>query len=265
MEAQAIGIVRPLGQDSSYKGGSYGTVPAAVAHFESGYEALTGAFTVADGSKSYGPVELEVGRLWYALTMLHRPSMVVETGTHAGYSTSCIAAALKLLGGKRKLYSIDPMPLPQLWSGSEISPVIEQIRMRSQDAVPFVVSRLQGEPIDMLVLDSDHHYETIHSEFTLFEPMVRDGGLILLHDTIFFDGVGHLVNQVRQCDRFEVLTLDSPRRHDPPTARCPGITLIRKARSGAVWPPFDEAARGKFVGDPNSPAQVRQEPGAPAK
>jgi len=258
MEAQPIGIVRPLGQDTTFKGSQYGVVPPAVAHFESGYEAMTGAFTVADGSKSYGPVELEVGRLWYALTMLHRPSMVVETGTHAGYSTACIAAALKLLGGKRKLYSIDPMPLPQLWSGSDVSPVIEQIRMRSQDALPFIKTRLNNEPIDMLVLDSDHHYETIHAEFAMYEPLVRDGGLILLHDSIFFDGVGHLVNQVRQSDRFEVVTLDSPRRHDPPTARCPGITLVRKIRFGDVWPPFDEKARGLFVGDPNSPALVRR-------
>jgi predicted O-methyltransferase YrrM len=250
--------IYPPGHETSYDPAEFGNLPASVRELEERYQVQSCGYQFPDGSLSYGPVELEVGRLWYSLTMLARPRVVVETGTYAGYSASCIASALKLLGGSRRLYSIDPAPLKQIWSGSSVANFIEQIPLTSQEAVALIRDRLNGEAIDLLLLDSDHTYDTIHAEFVLYEPMVRRGGMILLHDTIYFDGVGHLVNQVKECNRFEVLTLESPSHHDPPTLRCPGITLIRKIEYGDSWPPFDEAARGLEVGDANAPSRIKR-------
>ena len=77
----------------------YGLLPPKVLAYESTYHPPTGGFKTPEGTFSYGPVEVEVGRLWYSLVMLHRPQYVLETGTHQGFSTACIAAALRLLGG----------------------------------------------------------------------------------------------------------------------------------------------------------------------
>jgi predicted O-methyltransferase YrrM len=41
---------------------------------------------------------------------------------------------------------------------------------------------LAGEPLDFLVIDGDHSYEGVRRDFELYAPLVREGGLIALHD-----------------------------------------------------------------------------------
>jgi predicted O-methyltransferase YrrM len=41
---------------------------------------------------------------------------------------------------------------------------------------------LDGEPIDMLLIDGDHTYEGVKADFEMYGPLVRDGGIIGLHD-----------------------------------------------------------------------------------
>ena len=232
----------------------YGLLPPKVLAYESRYHPPTGGFKNPEGGYSYGPVELEVGRLWYSLVMLHRPQFVLETGTHQGYSTACIAAALRLLGGKRQVVTIDPEPLAQVWADTGLDANITLVKKRSQDAKPDVDALMGEHLFDMLVLDSDHHYETIMDEIMIYEPMLRDGGLMLFHDTLFFDGVGLAVEQVYANPRFETMTLDTPRHHEYNTLRSPGVTLARKKRSGAPAFEFNEQHRGVFHGDVATPA-----------
>lgn len=71
----------------------------------------------------------------------------------------------------------------------------------------------------MLVLDSNHDYETVSSEIELYEPKLVEGGLILMHDSLFFDGVGTAVKELVKTGRFEHITLDTPRNHDGKTKR----------------------------------------------
>src|SRR5258708_3945530 len=51
-------------------------------------------------------IELEVGEFLNALVRMTKPSIVVETGTHKGFSTLMIAQALKA-NGKGHLYTFD--------------------------------------------------------------------------------------------------------------------------------------------------------------
>ena len=232
-------------------------MPPKVLAYESRYHPATGGFRSPQGALTYGPVELEVGRLWYSLVMLHRPVLVLETGTHEGYSTACIASALRLLGGERTVMTIDPEPLDQVWTDTGLDSHICMVRKKSQDAKEDVAAHLAGRQFDILVLDSDHHYDTIMDEIMIYEPMLREGGLMLLHDTLFFDGVGMAVEQVIQNERFECMTLDTPRHHEYNTLRSPGITLARKKRSGSPVFEFNEAHRGVFHGDVAVPAYLR--------
>lgn len=239
----------------------YGLLPPKVLAYESTYHPPTGGFKTPDGTFSYGPVEVEVGRLWYSLVMLHRPQYVLETGTHQGFSTACIAAALRLLGGERRVITIDPEPLEQVWADTGLDSYITMIEKKSQDAIADVETLLGGRQFDMLVLDSDHHYDTIMDEMMIYEPMLREGGLLLLHDTLFFDGVGMAVEQLYANERFETMTLDTPRHHEYNTLRSPGVTLARKKRSGLPVFTFNEPARGVFHGDVATPAYLRQKLG----
>ncbi|MCB9844838.1 MAG: class I SAM-dependent methyltransferase [Phycisphaeraceae bacterium] len=220
-------------------------LPARVRRFEQSYNRRTGAYVPGSGRSDYGSVEVEVGRLWHALVMLLRPRTVLETGTYFGYSTCCIAAALRDLGGPRRIITIDPQAREHLWRGSDLEPLIEWMPMRSQEAAP----RLAGTEFDLLVLDSDHHYQTVMEELVVFEPMLRPGGAILLHDSLYFDGVGQAVRAMESNPRFECVTLDSPRTHGRPRCRRPGVTLVRKARKGRPSLRLDPEKLDLHVGD----------------
>lgn len=50
---------------------------------------------------------------------------------------------------------------------------------------------MNGHPVDALHIDADHRYEAVKRDFELYSPLVRAGGLILLHDiNTHRDGVG---------------------------------------------------------------------------
>ena len=43
---------------------------------------------------------------------------------------------------------------------------------------------LQGRPIDFLMIDGDHRYEGVKSDFLLYSSLVKEGGLIVFHDIL---------------------------------------------------------------------------------
>jgi predicted O-methyltransferase YrrM len=47
------------------------------------------------------------------------------------------------------------------------------------------IERLLGaEALDLLFIDADHTYEGVKSDFAMYAPLVRPGGLVVLHDII---------------------------------------------------------------------------------
>lgn len=223
--------------------------------FESRYNPETGGYRPRlRAQEDYGSVEVEVGRLWYAMVLLLRPKFVLETGTYFGYSTCMIAAGLRDLGDDRLVTTIDPEERDHLWMGTRLAPYVRWIKARSQDAA----EELAGSKFDLLVLDSDHHYNTIIDELRLYEPMLRKGGCILLHDTLFFDGVGAAVKQLQNNPKFEVVTLPSPRTHGDLRGRKPGVTIVRKIREKGPAIAFERQYDGLFVGNPHEPALLRR-------
>lgn len=225
----------------------YGALPWSVREFESTYDPASGGYFVGalDRRIGYASVELEVGRLWYALVRLLRPRTVLETGTHRGYSTCNIAAALRDMGRDGHVWTIDPVEHHHLWLGTDLTPFITYIKKTSD----LAYQSLSEMTFDLLVLDSDHHYSTIIEELRLFEPRLRVGGHILMHDTLYFDGVGAAVKQLAKDPRFELVTLDTPRTSGEPPRRPPGVTIVRKAAEGPPVVP-DPALYNWHVGDP---------------
>jgi predicted O-methyltransferase YrrM len=50
--------------------------------------------------------------------------------------------------------------------------------------VDAVRSALAGRPLDLLYLDGDHSFEGVAADFRLYAPLVRAGGLVVLHDIV---------------------------------------------------------------------------------
>ncbi len=45
-----------------------------------------------------------------------------------------------------------------------------------------VKARLGGRQLDFLFIDGDHQYESIKTDYEMYAPLVRKGGMIALHD-----------------------------------------------------------------------------------
>lgn len=53
-------------------------------------------------------------------------------------------------------------------------------------------------PIDILYIDGDHTYQGCKKDYDMFYPFVRKGGLILIHDTLFYkDIIGKFFDEVK--------------------------------------------------------------------
>jgi len=174
----------------------------------------------------YDSVELEVASFLYSLLRMTGGKRVLETGCSRGFSTSFIATAVTD-NGDGSVITIDADDLFHLWEGSEIEPAITFINANSLDVIDQVRELLNGEMFDLLFLDSLHTYTHLMAEIMRYERLLKTGGMIVLHDTIFYDCLAPVVMQLSECPRFEVITLPSPRKHAYGT-RCPGVTIATK-------------------------------------
>jgi predicted O-methyltransferase YrrM len=192
----------------------------------------------------YAPVEREVAHFYKSIIQLVRPKVIIETGTNSGYSTSWISAALRSYCSDGIVYTIDIESSEHLFKGTELEKNIKFIKGSSLE-VPLDEKIIA----DMLVLDSDHSYDTIMAEILRFEPILKVGGFMLLHDSIYYDGVAHAVYELMKSTRFEVITLPTPRTHGCGT-RSPGLTIVRKCAETPIPNDikFDQILSGLEVG-----------------
>lgn len=131
--------------------------------------------------------EIESGIFFYSLVRRYAPKVVMETGTHWGWSSACMGLGLvdnakdypHLRG---RLYTIDSNPYegkPEaLWERIGVSPFIIHLIGNSEqwDKSPH--------NIDFLFLDADHAAEAIIRELNCFGPYLnKKRALIALHDT----------------------------------------------------------------------------------
>jgi len=56
------------------------------------------------------------------------------------------------------------------------------IRDYSQNVVAEVVKQLDGRPLDLIHVDGGHQYEMVKRDWELYWPLVRPGGVMLIHD-----------------------------------------------------------------------------------
>lgn len=115
---------------------------------------------------------------------------VVETGTHRGVSSACIASAIAHRSSSR-IVTFDPQVYPEreeLWSSL---PAIMRgcIDARAEEGVEGMSALLaQEERYDAALLDSLHTAEQVWSEFDVARRLVCAGGLILIHDALWAGG-----------------------------------------------------------------------------
>lgn len=218
-----------------------------VAFMQSRYVPEKGGYRRDDGSIDICHTELELLQMWNFFIKCVKPKTIVETGVYYGLSTCFLADALKYNGiADSKIYCVDPWKLEHYWNGLDIEKYIKYIPKTSQEAA----DEIKKLEIDALFIDSIHTYDQSSWELMTFEPHLREGGYIIMHDSLFFDGVGRTAKHLYDSPRFEVLTIDTPRKNETETIHYPvsqGCTIARKIRNGAPimrdaeWIPLPES------------------------
>jgi predicted O-methyltransferase YrrM len=149
-----------------------------------------------------GGSEMGLGMSLFSLAVSIQATQILEIGRFKGFSTLCLASALKFLdiGWKepqqhkqrpdvdyaarehrtvRKLYSVDPFPTPEalhLIAEADVAGYVELLNCRSDVVTPKAGS------LDLAFIDGDHTYEGCKADVLRFLPAIRTGGYFVLHD-----------------------------------------------------------------------------------
>lgn len=77
-----------------------------------------------------------------------------------------------------------------------------------------VLPTLENNTFDLIFIDSVHEYDHLRKEFALCENLLKQNGLIVLHDAILFKGVNKFCNELKSNKGFEVLIFETPKEGD---------------------------------------------------
>ena len=170
-----------------------------------------------------GADELGAGMLYYALAYSLRARVCVCLGSGGGFVPRMMRQAQRDLALEpSRTILVDgadtvPKEKRDIWGSPSWIPEDSWFRKQFPD-VEIVVSLMKtahenffvpnGIEIDYLHIDGDHHYEGVRLDFDLFAPLVRDVGVITLHDSVNYRepcGVPQLVEELRQEGRYTVV------------------------------------------------------------
>jgi len=104
---------------------------------------------------------------------------ILEIGTRWGTSTLAFLHGIHDRGHKNlKLYSMDIEDCTGVVKDPELKKHWEFMQGDSK-TLPW------DKEIDVLLIDGDHSYEGVKADYERFEPFVKEGGIILMHDVLW--------------------------------------------------------------------------------
>ncbi len=130
----------------------------------------------------------------YMLTIEFNLKNILELGTQFGNSTTALLYAAKEINGKVTTIDIDPC----IHARKNIK------ELKLDHLCNFIQSddtKINwSETIDHLFIDSNHSYDHVTKQLKKYEPYVRKGGLITLHDIVMqeFDSEGNPIQKTSQ-------------------------------------------------------------------
>lgn len=126
--------------------------------------------------------------LLYALAKFHRAGediIIREIGVKYGESTNAFLKGLRdrpltdKESGTGKLYSID---IKSKYERSVTDVELKKYWVFTEGDSTKVK---WDKPIDILFIDGNHTYEGCKADYVKYEPFVKQGGLILMHDVLY--------------------------------------------------------------------------------
>lgn len=149
-------------------------------------------FDIPDGTGGVNPGDR---RAVYYLTSAIEPTTVLEIGTHIGASTIHIASAIsKHIANNAKIITVDIADVnsrvekPWLKYGTTHSPIEMVDKLGYKSLVEFITDNSLHfadncqRKFDCVFLDGDHSAATVYQEVPVALDLLKDNGVILLHD-----------------------------------------------------------------------------------
>lgn len=97
---------------------------------------------------------------------------IIELGVRSGNSTCAFLAGVEQSGGH--LWSVDIMQPRVPWWGHSQWTVLVGDDLDLADQLP--------DEVDVVFIDTSHHYVQTQAELELYVPKVKPGGVVMLHD-----------------------------------------------------------------------------------
>lgn len=172
-----------------------------------------GQWTVVNEFGGGWAVELEVGELLHSIVRTLKPNIIVETGTHKGFSALVMAKALQQ-NGHGRLYTVDMTDhgVKALFERFKVSPLVTFYKTKSVDVLR---SMPKDRKVDFLWLDADHAEESVLEEMNAALPFLRAGSYIGFHDTLIDPREDSAIKKIRaQHPTWEYLRFFSARGVD---------------------------------------------------
>ena len=227
-------------------GGRFNSLPESLLAVEEDYVPLRGGFLDQNKNVTYTNMEMESAYLIASLCALYRPKNVLETGTHEGYSAAHMARAMHALGIDGHIHTFDPFMVAHRFENNDLQQYVTWINDFSTNHMNY---NLPNE-FDFMLLDSDHTYKTLATEVNIFEPLLKVGGLLIMHDTVVFKDLWPVVDAITATGRFEILNLDTPRDWGHATGlNGSGLTICKKIGTGQPIPVQEKYFNNNNVDD----------------
>jgi predicted O-methyltransferase YrrM len=142
-------------------------------------------------------------------------AVLVEIGSYLGASASFLAAAAREIGGGACLHCIDTWENQGMSEGGRDTWSEFQTNVRPYGSI-IVPHRGRSaeigtsfqQPIDLLFLDGDHSYEGCRADAEVWLSRVRPGGILVMHDYGWAEGVQRVVREIvrsKETERGHVL------------------------------------------------------------
>ena len=109
------------------------------------------------------------------LSLSGKPKWILEVGTFRGKGTTGLCRIAK------NVITID---IDDRRIDRPKNSIFIKANSQKPHTFDLVKSKLSNNKLDVLFIDADHSYEGVKRDFELYKPLVKDGGIIGLHDIV---------------------------------------------------------------------------------